>query len=106
MRLCQRERDDSTETERMTTVFVQMLGDQYGSALNLLGNALGACPDHVWQTDLWPDEAPTGRARAGSKGLVGSAPWIIAHHALVCLDYDLTGGFERWEPPPPFDERE
>jgi len=90
----------------MTTVFVQMLGDQYGYALNLMGNALGDCPDHLWETDLWPDEAPAGLAWEGSKGLGGSAPWNIAHHALVCLDYDLTGGFEPWEPPPPFDERE
>ena len=90
----------------MTTAFVQMMSDQYAYALNLLGNALGDCPDRLWATDLWPDEAPAGLAREGSKGLRGSAPWNIAHHALVCLDYDLTGGFERWEPPPPFDERE
>lgn len=90
----------------MSVTFVQMLGDQYRYALNLLGNALRDCPDRLWETDLWPEEAPTGPAREGSKGLRGSAPWIIAHHALVCLDYDLTGGFERWEPPPPFDERE
>lgn len=90
----------------MATVFVQMLGDQFGAALNLMGNVLADCPDHVWTRDLWPDEAPAGPAREGSKGLRGSAPWNIAHHALVCLDYDLTGGFELWEPPPPFDERE
>lgn len=90
----------------MTTAFVQMLGDQYGYALTLMKNAVGDCPDHLWATDLWPDEAPARLAREGSKGLRGSAPWNLAHHALVCLDYDLTGGWERWEPPPPFDERE
>jgi hypothetical protein len=90
----------------MTTAFVQVLEDQYGYALDLLGKALAACPDQLWATDLWPDEAPAGPAREGAKGLRGSAPWNIAHHALVCLDYDLTGGYELWEPPPPFDERE
>jgi hypothetical protein len=52
--------------------------------------------------DLWPDEAPTGPGPYG--GLHGSAPWFLAYHALVCLDYDLTGEFEPWEPPQPFDE--
>lgn len=90
----------------MTTVFVQMLRDQYDYAFNLTRNAVHDCPDHVWEMDLWPGEAPAGLVREGSKALGGSAPWNIAHHALVCLDYDLTGGYELWEPPPPFDERE
>jgi hypothetical protein len=94
------------ETAPMTTAFLQMLGDQYRYALDLMGNVLGDCPDSLWATDLWPDEAPAGPAWAGSRGLGGSAPWNIAHHALVCLDYDLTGGLGLWEPPPPFDERE
>lgn len=90
----------------MTTVSVAILGAQFESALTLLANALGDCPDRLWAVDLWPDEAPAGRAPHGSRGLVGSAPWYIAHHALVCLDYDLTGGWELWQPPPPFDQRE
>jgi hypothetical protein len=36
--------------------------------------------------------------------LHGSAPWFLAYHALSCLDYDLAGEFEPWEPPKPFDE--
>src|SRR3954468_19184483 len=73
-------------------------------ALALMEAALTDCPDGLWQTDLWPDEAPTGPRPHG--GLQGSAPWFLAHHALTCLDYDLSGGFEPWEPPPPFDERQ
>ena len=34
----------------------------------------------------------------------GSAPWFLAYHALLTLDYDLTAEFEPWEPPQPFDE--
>ena len=33
-----------------------------------------------------------------------SAPWFLAYHALLTLDYDLTAEFEPWEPPRPFDE--
>jgi hypothetical protein len=60
------------------------------------------CPDEVWETDLWPDEAPTGPTPHG--GLHGSASWFLAYHALLTLDYDLTAEFGPWEPPPPFDE--
>ena len=31
-----------------------------------------------------------------------STPWSVAWHALECLDYDLTGEFGAWAPPPPF----
>jgi hypothetical protein len=52
--------------------------------------------------DLWPDEAPIGPGPHG--GLHASAPWFLGYHALTCLDYDLSGEFERWAPPQPFDE--
>ncbi len=74
----------------------------FDDALQLLEAALTDCPDALWTTDLWPNEAPAGPGPYG--GLGGSAPWNLAHHALFCLDYDLSGGFEPHEPPPPFDE--
>src|SRR6476659_7491639 len=64
--------------------------------------ALADCPDDLWRTDLWPDEAPTAPAPHG--GLHGSAPWFLAYHSLTVLDYDLTAEREPWEPPQPFDE--
>jgi hypothetical protein len=85
----------------MSNVFVQSLAFNYNLALRQLEAALIDCPDRLWETDLWPDESPT---RPYDGGLRGSAPWILAHHALVCLDYDLTGEFERWDPPPPIGE--
>ena len=64
--------------------------------------ALTDCPDDLWETDLWTDQAPTGPAPRG--GLHGSAPWFLAYHALLTLDYHLSAEFEPWEPPQPFDE--
>lgn len=64
--------------------------------------AMTDCPEDRWETDLWPDEAPTGATPHG--GLHGSAPWFLAFHALLTLDYDLAGEFEPWEPPRPIDE--
>lgn len=78
------------------------MGSNLEEALRLMEAALTDCPDDLWETDLWPVQAPTGPTPHG--GLHGSAPWFLAYHALFCLDYDLTGEFEPWEPPQPFDE--
>ena len=86
----------------MTKTFVQSMAGNFEQALRLMEAALTDCPDELWATDLWPDEAPTGPTPHG--GLHGSAPWFLGYHALLTLDYDLTAEFEPWEPPPPFDE--
>jgi hypothetical protein len=86
----------------VTSPFVQSMSSNFEQALRLMEAALTDCPDDLWETDLWPDEAPTHPTPHG--GLHGSAPWFLAYHALSTLDYDLTAEFERWEPPQPFDE--
>ena len=86
----------------MANPFVQSMASNFEQALRLMEAAITDCPDDLWETDLWPDEAPTGPTLHG--GLHGSAPWFLAYHALSTLDYDLTAEFEPWEPPQPFDE--
>jgi hypothetical protein len=86
----------------VTDTFVQSLTHNFEAALGLMEAALADCPDELWHVDLWPDEATTGPTPHG--GLHGSAPWFLGYHALSCLDYDLTGDFEPWAPPRPFDE--
>jgi len=82
--------------------FVESMASNFEEALRLMEAALTDCPDDLWGTDLWPDEAPTSPTPHG--GLHASAPWFLAYHALLTLDYDLTAEFEPWEPPKPFDE--
>jgi hypothetical protein len=89
-------------TETVTNPFVESMVSNFDTALRLMEAALTDCPDKLWETDLWPNEAPTGPTPHG--GLHGSAPWFLAYHALLTLDYDLTAEFEPWEPPQPFDE--
>ena len=89
-------------TETVENPFVQGIAGNFDSALRLMGAALADCPDELWETDLWPDEAPTAPTPHG--GLHGSAPWFLAYHALSTLDYDLAAEFEPWIPPRPFDE--
>ena len=78
------------------------MASNFEEALRLMAAALTDCPDDLWETDLWPEEASTGRTPQG--GLHGSAPWFLAYHALLTLDYDLSAEFEPWVPPQPFDE--
>ncbi|MGA2835047.1 MAG: DinB family protein [Acidimicrobiales bacterium] len=82
--------------------FVESMVSNFEQALRLLGAALTDCPDDLWETDLWPDEAATAPTPHGE--LHGSAPWFLAYHALSALDYDLVAEFGPWEPPQPFDE--
>lgn len=86
----------------MTNPFVQSLARNFETALRLLEAALQDCPDGLWETDLWPDEAPTAPAPYG--GLHGSSPWFLGYHVLLTLDYDLTAEFGPWAPPQPFDQ--
>lgn len=86
----------------MTSPYVSSLEKSFDHALSLLEAAVRDCPDELWETDLWPDEAPTAPAQYG--GLHGSAPWFLAYHALTVLDYDLAGELEPWAPPTPFDD--
>jgi hypothetical protein len=90
------------DTQRVPIASVLSLKYNFAEALNLMEAALADCPDDLWHSDLWPEEAQTGPAPHG--GLHGSAPWFLGYHALSCLDYDLTDGFEKWAPPEPFDE--
>lgn len=86
----------------MANPFLQSLESNFEEALRLLEAALRDCPDHMWEVDLWADEAPTRPVEGG--GLEGSAPWFLGYHALTVLDYDLTAEFAPWEPPAPFDD--
>jgi hypothetical protein len=97
-----RSRPSIRYTGSMTNAFVQSMACNFEDALRLMEAAVAECPRELWETDLWADEAPTGPGPHG--GLHGSAPWFLAYNALTCLDYDLSGDFEPWGPPQPFDE--
>ena len=68
------------------------LWQQFGATIDMLENALLACPSMHWHGLLWSDpgapEYPTF--------------WSITHHTLFWLDLYLTGSLEGFAPPPPF----
>jgi len=66
----------------MDSAFKQSLWKQFGAAIDMLENAVGACPDDLWDTD--------------------SKFWYKAYHTLFFLDYYLSEEPEKFLPPAPF----
>ncbi len=65
-------------TGSVSNAFVQSMAHNFEQALRLMAAALTDCPEDLWQTDLWPDKAPTAAAPHG--GLHASAPWFLGYH--------------------------
>ena len=76
----------------METTLRTALWQQFGATIDMLENALLACPSMHWNGLLWSDprapEYPTF--------------WSITHHTLFWLDLYLTGSLEGFAPPAPF----
>ena len=81
----------------MQTSWRAALWRQFGAAIDLLENALLACPAPLWTERLWrpppPPEFPPQFAEF----------WSVTFHALVWLDLYLSGvPEEAFAPPAPF----
>src|SRR6266568_4641863 len=76
----------------METTLRTALWQQFGATIDMLENALLACPSMHWHGLLWSapgaPEYPTF--------------WSITHHTLFWLDLHLTGSREGFAPPAPF----
>src|SRR2546426_10961190 len=76
----------------METTLRTALWRQFGAAIDMLENALLACPSTQWNGLLWSDlEAPAYPTF-----------WSLTHHTLFWLDLYLTGSLEEFAPPTPF----
>lgn len=77
----------------MDSLWRTMLWKQFGAAIDMLDNAVAACPDTLWRQPVWQDpDAPPERAEF----------WYVAYHALFWLDLYLFGAEEGFAPPAPF----
>jgi hypothetical protein len=61
------------------------LWQQFGAAIDMLDNALLACPDELWGDPAQPQQF-----------------WYVAYHCLFWLDLYLSGAVEGFTPPAPF----
>lgn len=77
----------------MDSLWRAALWAQFGAAIDMLDNAVAACPDALWRSAVWHDPAaPAQRAEF----------WYVAYHALFWLDVYLLGSEEGFAPPAPF----
>jgi len=80
----------------METTVRTAVWQQFGAAIDMLENALLACPDTLWHGRLWGDPSdpslPPGFASF----------WYVTSHTLFWLDLYLTGSSEGFAPPAPF----
>jgi len=69
----------------MDTTWKAILWAQFGAAIDMLDNAVAACPE-----DLWNDR--------------GRRPefWYVVYHTLFFLDLYLSGSLDGFRPPEPF----
>jgi hypothetical protein len=69
----------------MENVWREALSAQFGAALDMLENAVAACPDELWRDR---DSQPQF--------------WHLAYHTLFWTDLYLSGSRDGFAPPPPF----
>lgn len=77
----------------MNVLWKTVIWQQFGAAIDMLDNALRACPDDLWHEPLW--ETETERPEYAQF-------WYLAYHTLFWLDLYLSGKVEGFTPPPPF----
>ena len=69
----------------MDELWREIIWRQFGAAVDMLGNAVRACPEELW-------------------GDRGRRPefWYVTYHTLFYLDLYLSGSPEGFKPPEPF----
>ncbi|WP_420644212.1 DinB family protein [Candidatus Leptofilum sp.] len=71
----------------------EIIWNQFGAAIDMLDNAIQACPDELWQEPLYHEQGiDPGFAEF----------WNIAYHALFWLDFYLSETAVNFAPPAPF----
>jgi hypothetical protein len=83
----------------METTLRTALWQQFGAAIDMLENALVACPTSLWRERLWG--APSDHSQSE-----GAAFWYVTYHAFFWLDLYLTGSLKGFAPPAPFNLNE
>jgi hypothetical protein len=69
----------------MTVFWKEVVWQQFGAAIDMLDDAVRACPDELWETRLW--DHPTERSAY-------SEFWFLAFHTLFWTDLYLSGSRE------------
>lgn len=70
-----------------------IIWQQFGAAIDMLGDALHACPHELWRYQMWED--PDDGQEYGEL-------WFVVYHTLYWVDLFLTGTREGFTPPERF----
>ena len=84
----------------MDPLWSTALWQQFGATIDMLENALLACPSTHWNGRLWSDHSDHPLPPESA------AFWYITYHTLFWLDLYLTGSLEGFAPPTPFTQDE
>jgi hypothetical protein len=76
----------------MNNFWNTIIWQQFGAAIDMLDNALRACPDELWRQRVWND----------SEDVQYGEFWFVAYHTLRWLDCYISGAPKDFAPPPPF----
>ena len=77
----------------MDITWKDIIWNQFGAAIDMLDNALRACPEELWRERLHHERGvPPEFAEF----------WYVGYHALFWLDFYLSESVEGFAPPAPF----
>jgi len=77
----------------MDAFWKRILWQQFGATIDMLENAVCACPEKLWSD-------PSKKPEWVHKDVVGF--WYLAFHTLFWLDFYLSESEEGFAPPAPF----
>jgi hypothetical protein len=77
----------------MDMTWKAIIWNQFGAAIDMLDNALRACPDELWRERLYNERSLQPEF---------AEFWYVGYHALFWLDLYLSGAEEGFAPPAPF----
>jgi hypothetical protein len=77
----------------MASTWKQAVWSQFGAALDMMENAIRACPAELWSDPTQPPHLP-------DDDVVGF--WYLAYHTAFWLDHYLADDPRAFTPPPPF----
>lgn len=88
----------------MENVWNAALWPQFGAALDMLENAIAACPATLWTERVWPHPPEAASPPDPDDDPLPerfSEFWYVAYHALLWTDAYLTGDLHSFTPPAP-----
>jgi len=77
----------------MDKTWKAVIWHQFGATIQMLENALRACPDELWREHLHSESSTQPEF---------AEFWYVAYHCLFWLDFYLSDSIEGFTPPAPF----